>query len=445
MNNKRLLCLLLSLLFAFSAVFQVAAETEEELQQNIDSIQQQIDENQQVLDELEENASVQKGELEDLESELNKIETQASELQAEVHTVNEQIVKLTTLYNDLTDEIEEKNRSIIRTKETIKETEKSIENNKNLLAAKLRSAYINGNDSTLKILMGADSLASFLTRLEFMKRSSENDKKTIGDFEKKVTTLNKSKKKLEKDKETIEKNKVKVEETKKEYVVKKNELEVKQKEYDKKLAAVEKQYAKVEAYVEKLDREGAVYQNYILDLEAKKAEADAALDEFIRNYLANNPPLSSDNNTEGQSQGSVYYESNDDWVWPVGGYGYYISAYFLDPTYYSEFGRNHYGVDITGGGFYGTSIYAARAGTVITSGDSGDGYGCKVIIDHGDGFLSVYAHNSYNVVSSGQYVAKGELIGYGGSSGYSTGPHLHYEIRYNGEKVDPAYYHPGKI
>lgn len=445
MSYKRLLCLLLCFCVAFAAVFQVAAQTEEELQQNIDDIQQQIDQNQEALDDLNASAAVQKEELERLESELDKIETQAAELQAEVYSVNEQIIKLTNRYNELTAEIKEKNRSIIRTTETIKETEKSIENNKALLASKIRSAYMNGNESTFKILMGADSLASFLTRLEFMKRSSENDKKAITDFEKKVKTLNKSKIKLENDKKTIEEDKKQVSQTKKEYVVRKNELEVKKKEYDKKMAAVEKQYAKVEAYIEKLDKEGAAYQSYITDLEVKKAEADAALDEFIRNYLANNPPLSSNNNTEGQSQGSVYYESNDDWVWPVGGYGYYISAYYLDPTYYAEFGTPHYGVDITGGGFYGASIYAARAGTVITSGDAGDGYGCKVIIDHGDGFLSVYAHNSYNVVSTGQYVSKGELIGYGGSSGYSTGPHLHYEIRYNGEKVDPAYYHPGKI
>lgn len=445
MNYKRLLCLLLCLCVAFGAVFQSFAVTEEELQQNIEDIQQQIDDNQAALEDLNESAEAQKEELASLESELDKMETQAANLQAEVHNTNERIVELTTLYNELTDEIEEKNRSIVRTKQTIKETEKSIENNRQLLASKLRSAYVNGNDSTLKILMGSDSLASFLTRLELMKRTSENDKKAITDFEKKVKTLNKSKEKLEKDKATIEEDQKKVSETKREYVVKKNELEVKQKEYDKKIKAVEEQYAKVESYIEKLDKEGAAYQNYIAELEQQKAEADAALDEFIRDYLANNPPLSSDNNTEGQSQGSVYYESNDDWVWPVGGYSYYISAYFLDPTYYAEFGTPHYGVDITGGGFYGTSIYASRAGTVIASGDAGDGYGCKVIIDHGDGFLTVYGHNSYNVVSAGQYVSKGELIGYGGNSGYSSGPHLHYEVRYNGEKVDPAYYHPGKI
>lgn len=445
MNYKRLLCLLLCVCLAFGAVFQVAAETEEELQQNVEDIQQQIDENQEALDNLTASADEQKTELAKLEKELDSIETQASALKAEVHTTNEQIIKLTNQYNALNDEIEEKNRSIARTKTTIKETEQSIAENKELLALKLRSSYINGNDSTLKILMGADSLASFLTRLEFMKRTSENDKKAITGFEKKVKTLNKSRIKLEKDKKIIVEDRKKVAETKREYVVKKNELEIKQKDYDKKIKEVEKQYAKVESYIEKLDKEGAAYQSYITELEQKKAEADAALDEFIRNYLANNPPLSNENNTEGESQGSVYYESNDDWVWPVGGYGYYISAYYLDPTYYAEFGTPHYGVDITGGGFYGTSIYASRAGTVIASGDAGDGYGCKVIIDHGDGFLTVYAHNSYNVVSEGQYVSKGELIAYGGNSGYSSGPHLHYEVRYNGEKIDPAYYHPGKI
>lgn len=445
MNYKRLLCLLLCLCVASGAVFQTVALTEDELQQNVDNIQQQIDENQEALDNLNASAAAQKEELEKLESQLDSVETQASKLQAEVHTVNDQIIKLTTLYNQLTDEIEEKNRSIVRTKATIKETEKSIENNKTLLASKLRSAYINGNESTLKILMGADSLASFLTRLEFMKRSSENDKKTITGFEKKVKTLNKSRIKLEKDKETIENNKKKVSETKKEYVVRKNELEIKQKEYSKKLAEVEKQYAKVEAYIEKLDKEGAAYQSYITDLEYQKAEADAALDEFIRNHIANNPPLSSDNNQDGQSQGSVFYESNDDWVWPIGDRSYYITSVFGYRGSYMGTNPFHGAVDISGSGFYGANVYAARAGYVIRSSDEGDGYGNCVIIDHGDGFISLYAHNSYNTVYTGQYVDKGELIAYAGNSGISSGPHLHYEIRYNGEKVDPAYYHPGKI
>lgn len=446
MSYKKIMCLLLCMCVMFSAVFQVAAQTEEQLQQNVDNIQQQIDSNQQTLDDLNASASAKKEQLEELERELDAVEAQAANLQAEVYETNEKIIELTDLYNDLTKEIEEKNKSIIVTTATIKETENSIEKNKTLLAAKIRSAYMSGNESTLKILMGADSLASFLTRLELMKRTSENDKKAITDFESKIVTLNKSKIKLENDKLKIEENQKKVVETKREYVVKKNELEVKQKELAQKIAVVEEKYAKVEAYVAAIDKESAEYESYITELERQKAEANEALDEFIRQHIANNPPLSSDNNAgENTSSGSEYYESNDTWAWPVGNHNYYISAYYMDPTYYAEFGSNHYGVDITGGGFYGASIYAARAGTVISSGDAGDGYGCKVIIDHGDGFLTVYAHNSYNVVSTGQYVGKGELIGYGGSTGYSTGPHLHYEIRYNGEKINPANYHPGKI
>ena len=445
MNYKKLLCLLLSLIFAFGAVVQVAAESEEELRQNIDDIQQEIDSNQSALDQINASAAEQKKELERLEKELDKLETEAAALQAEVHEINEQIIKLTNLYNQLNKEIEEKNRSIIRTAATIKETQKNIASSKDLLAKKLRSSYINGNESTLQILLGADSLASFLTRLEMMKRISENDKKAILDFEKQVKKLKKSKEKLEKDKAIIEANQKKVAETKRKYVVKKNELEVKQKEYSKKVAQVEKQYAKVEAYIAALDKEGAAYQSYITDLERQKAEADAALDEFIKNHIANNPPLSSDNNQDGQSTGSVYYESNDDWVWPTGDRSYYITSVYGYRGSYLGTNPFHGAVDISGSGFYGSNIYAARAGTVIRSSDEGDGYGNCVIIDHGDGFITLYAHNSYNTVVSGQYVDKGELIAYAGNSGISDGPHLHYEVRYNGEKVDPAYYHPGKI
>lgn len=449
MNYKKLLCLLLCFCLIFGAALNAAAQTEEELQQNVEDIQQEIEQQQQALDQLNESAQAQKQELQKLEDELDEVESEAAELQAQVHNTNEKIVKLTDLYNELTDEIEEKNKSIVRTTATIKETEKSIEKGKADLAAKLRSAYINGNESTLEILMGAENLASFLTRLELMKRTSENDKKMIVDFEKKVTTLNKAREKLEKDKATIEEDQKKVSETKKEYVVRKNELEVKQKEYKSKIAEVEKRYSKVEAYIEEIDREGAAYQSYIDELERKEAEASQELEEFIKNYLAENPPLSTDNNevedSSSSSSGDGYYQSNDTWAWPIGDRDYVITSYYGYRE--SIFGEDpfHGAVDISGGNFYGTSIYAARAGTVIRSSSETYGYGNCVVVDHGDGFVSLYAHNSYNAVSVGDYVQKGQLVAYAGSTGYSTGPHLHYEIRYNGETVNPANYHPGKI
>ncbi len=450
MNYKKLLCLLLCFCMVFSAILSAAAVSEDELQQNVDNIQQEIQQQQQELEELNESAKAQKAELEKLKSELDEVESEASAVQGQVHETNERITELTNQYNELNKEIEKKSKSIVRTTATIKETEKSIENSKENLSAKLRSAYMNGSESTLEILMGADNLASFLTRLELMKRTSENDKKVITDFQEKVTTLKKAKEKLEKDKATIEEDKKKVAETREEYIERKSELEVKQKEYKTKVAEVEKRYSKIEAYIEEIDREGAAYQSYIDELERKEAQASQELEEYLKNYLSENPPLSSENN-EGDGNGSEssssgdYYESNDTWSWPLGsrdyivtsGYGYRESVFGEDPF--------HGAVDLSGANFYGTSIYAARAGTVIRSNNDPYGYGNCVIIDHGDGFHSLYAHNSYNAVSVGDYVQKGQLIAYAGSTGLSTGAHLHYEIRYNGSTVNPANYHPGKI
>ena len=97
-------------------------------------------------------------------------------------------------------------------------------------------------------------------------------------------------------------------------------------------------------------------------------------------------------------------------------------------------------LDITGGGIYGKPVYATRSGTVITAVNGYSGYGKYVIIDHGDGYQSLYGHCSSLTVSSGQKVSKGQMVARVGSSGNSTGPHLHFEIRKGGVKQNPMNY-----
>src|SRR5512141_693839 len=99
--------------------------------------------------------------------------------------------------------------------------------------------------------------------------------------------------------------------------------------------------------------------------------------------------------------------------------------------------RLHAGIDI--GVPYGTPIHAAASGTVVLAGWTG-GYGNYTCIDHGGGLSSCYGHQSSYAVSSGDSVAQGEVIGYSGNTGSSTGPHLHFEIRVNGTAVDPLGY-----
>lgn len=121
-------------------------------------------------------------------------------------------------------------------------------------------------------------------------------------------------------------------------------------------------------------------------------------------------------------------------IWPVT-HTKGITTYFE-----MRWGSMHHGIDIAGGGDYGQPIIASDGGTVTWSGYDESGYGNYVIIDHGNGFQTLYGHASELAVSAGQYVAQGETIAYVGSTGFSTGPHLHFEVRVNGERVDPFNY-----
>ena len=123
----------------------------------------------------------------------------------------------------------------------------------------------------------------------------------------------------------------------------------------------------------------------------------------------------------------------------------YTSSGFMWPFYGNisqYYGGHHRGIDIDGFGAYGAGIVAAADGTVVLASYQEWGYGYHIIIQHGDGTRTLYAHLSDIYVGQGQYVGQGELIGALGSTGYSTGPHLHFEIHVGGGSVDPLAYLP---
>jgi murein DD-endopeptidase MepM/ murein hydrolase activator NlpD len=130
-----------------------------------------------------------------------------------------------------------------------------------------------------------------------------------------------------------------------------------------------------------------------------------------------------------QAHSTVQHVSGAGFVWPV-------SAPITSPFGW-RWGRMHEGIDL--GAAYGSPIAAAAAGVVIYAGWEG-GYGNLVVIDHGGGLATAYGHQSRIAVSLGESVAQGQIIGYVGSTGHSTGPHLHFEVRVNGEAVDPLGY-----
>jgi murein DD-endopeptidase MepM/ murein hydrolase activator NlpD len=123
--------------------------------------------------------------------------------------------------------------------------------------------------------------------------------------------------------------------------------------------------------------------------------------------------------------------SNKDLNHIASGFGYRI-----DPIYKTV--KMHAGLDFAAS--QGTPIYATANGVVKTAGNTGNGYGNHVVIDHGYGYETLYGHMVRVKARPGQHVNRGDLIGYVGSTGKSTGPHCHYEVHKNGQKLDPVYF-----
>lgn len=458
---KKLFSVLISLLLVLLSVapsLPVAyAATKDELEQKINEIDSQIAQNKQYLASLENKKNAQQEYLDTLEKQISTVEDKVSALETQIGTINGEIEACNNNIRQLQNEIAVIKEEMSAVTEQIGQTETRLTDSKNLLSQKLRSAYMNGDQSTMRLLMGSHNLAGFLTSLELMKRMSEEDKKVINDFKQTVKTLNQSKSTLEEKQSQLDEKNAQQLTRKNEAVAKKKELVLKQNEHSKTVSQLEQSYKKVEEYIEQLDKNSAVYENYIKKLQADRDEADAEIDRIIKAYQATTKPsatqgttLPASNNSPSSPSGTQpttgasgsAYASNDTWVWPLGNASCYISSNYGYRNANISGWPFHGGMDITGAGIYGKPIYASRSGTVVTAtwSTSKKGYGNYVIIDHGDGYMTLYGHCSSLLVTTGQAVAKGQAIARVGDSGNVTGTHLHFEVRYNGVKQNPANY-----
>ncbi|MBQ7294649.1 MAG: peptidoglycan DD-metalloendopeptidase family protein [Clostridia bacterium] len=455
--KNRILCLLLCFIMMLTSliltpdVLTASAKTKTELEDDIREYDKQIDAAEDKLNELKEKKEKQQEYLEALEEQINVMKAKATAIQTQVSTIDAEIEELNKKLKQLGSEIALIEEDIEKTEKNIQETEDNIAESSSLLAKRIRAAYMKGDDSDLQILLGADSLASFLTRLEMMKRTSEADKKLIDEFKAKVIQLEKDKKKLEEDKAALSDKKTELDIKKEEAVEKKKDLKAKQAEHDKARAELQASYDKIESYVAELDRSSAAYKGYIAKMEKNKKEADAEIDRILSEYYATSNQQSTtlagsnaNPNGGGSSGGKADYVTNDSWAWPIGNRWCYISSKYGYRDASISGWSFHGGIDLAGGNgaLHGAPVYATRSGRVITAVTSYDprGYGIYVVIDHGDGYSSLYGHMSARYVNTGDTVTKGQMIGRVGDTGNTKGAHLHFEIRYYGEKKDPLNY-----
>ncbi|MBR5773482.1 MAG: peptidoglycan DD-metalloendopeptidase family protein, partial [Clostridia bacterium] len=350
-----------------------------------------------------------------LEDQLRNVAVEIKTLELSIDTINE---KVTTLQMQITDneaEIEQKKADIEELYELFKE--------------RVRSMYMQGQVSDIQILLTSGSFSQYLTMSGYMTMIARHDSEMLDRLTEEINELNILESRLE-----IEKGQV--DEAQAKLVSEKEALEA------QKIADEELKIA-LEAKTIDLEKQKEDAKKTILDLtnglgtsmgeiSATQKELEA-LEEEIKQQIEAGKDLEGD--TSGPS-GTVYPSGGKEFMWPVPGYYNSVSSHFGP-----RWGRTHGGIDIAGYNIYGKDIVAAKAGTIITVTYNWS-LGNYVMINHGDGYVTLYAHMSAFVSTTqvGRYVKQGEVIGKIGSTGDSTGPHLHFEIRINGTKVDPYPY-----
>ena len=281
----------------------------------------------------------------------------------------------------------------------IKEKQKEMQTRMGIYKKRLRDIYINGQINYLDVLLGAKDFSDFSTRMFLLQRVVKGDLDMM-DAIKKIT----------------------------------EELNARQAQLDSEMREIKSTKATLDAKrarVKKLRDERAAVFN------AADAEARASKNEYARALAASENVRAMLRRMEASGAMSSNTGGTGRFMWPCSGeitsyYGWRVHPIFGTQKYHS-------GMDI--GVDYGTPIQAADSGTVITA-DWLGGYGYCVMIDHGGGLVSLYAHNSSLTVSEGQYVSQGTVVAYAGSTGYSTGPHCHFEVRLHGDVTDPLNYLP---
>ena len=344
----------------------------------------------------------------------NQLENQIS---ATTEQINLLIEKIGVLEDEIAYQEEEIaiNEQEIEAKEVeIAEKEAEIQANEELLKQRLRRSYMEGTPSALEVLLGAGSFFSMLSGTQMVSRIVDHDKQLLSDLADEKINLIEDQEWLEAIlweneliRQELEEIKLQQEEAKELQDEKAEELQGKVEEINSEiqsLAATEKEYYANQAKIQ--------------------AEMKAAQEEITEIY---------------KSLESVGEYTGGAFGWPVPGYSMITSYYgwrFNNTDY-------HTGIDISGANVYGKSVVAANPGRVAfinTRYTNGVGYGIYMIVDHGGGYSTLYAHLSSIDVQVGDVVARGTPIAKVGSTGWSTGPHLHFEVRINGQHQNPLNY-----
>lgn len=422
---KRILC---AMLCVCMISIPMAIPTTVSAEDSISDLEQQLQQLEQ------ENEKYQKI-LDDTKSDIAEKEEYKSALVSKVQVLDEKIAVTREKISSLNDDIKEK-------QDAYDKGLSEVEDQFDALANRLRILYMSGNATDLEIIFGAKDFSDLIDKMELVKSLANSDKELISEIQTKLDELSTKKKSLEADKKDLETQQASLKSDQDEF----NKLISDNDEILKNLYASnsEAQNSLESAALQSDEIEAKISQYYA----AQKAAAEHAAQASQSSSSSSSGSSSSGSSSSGSS--SVIVPSGSGFAWPTPGFVSRSSEWFEDREVY-----NHGGIDIAGAGIMGTPVVAAADGTVVATNSScthnwgksyscgcGGGYGNYVMISHAGGKMTVYGHLTSLTVSSGQSVSRGQVIGYVGSTGNSTGPHLHYECRLNGVRYNPMSEYP---
>lgn len=432
---KRILC---AMLCVCMISIPMAIPTTVSAEDSISDLEQQLQQLEQ------ENEKYQKI-LDDTKSDIAEKEEYKSALVSKVQVLDEKIAVTREKISSLNDDIKEK-------QDAYDKGLSEVEDQFDALANRLRILYMSGNATDLEIIFGAKDFSDLIDKMELVKSLANSDKELISEIQTKLDELSTKKEALEADKKDLETQQASLKSDQDEF----NKLISDNDEILKNLYASnsEAQHSLESAALQSDEIEAKISQYYA----AQKAAAEHAAQASQSSSSSGSSSSSSSSSSSGSSSSgssssgssSVIVPSGSGFAWPTPGFVSLSSEWFEDREVY-----NHGGIDIAGAGIMGTPVVAAADGTVVATNSScthnwgksyscgcGGGYGNYVMISHAGGKMTVYGHLTSLTVSSGQSVSRGQIIGYVGSTGNSTGPHLHYECRLNGVRYNPMSEYP---
>ena len=376
---------------------------------------------QSQIDELKEQRNVIRAQRQEKQAIVEALEAEKADVVAQKQAMDERNMYTLQQIQLNNQEIELYDEMIAEKAAELEEAQRLENEQLERYRARVRAMEENGGYNILAIISKSDSFSDMLTAMDDVGEIMESDRQledayiaarentesVKADYENTRSELEELKAQLKAEQEELEKD---IEEAIQIILNLENDLENRQAEYDAIMAAE--------------DAANATIDKLVAELEAQRAAEAAAAAAAAG----------------GSSGGGGNANATGSFLWPVASYLYVSSRFGLRVHPITGEKKSHTGIDIASN--QGTAVYASDGGSVTLAGWNG-GYGNCIMIDHGNGYVTLYGHLSSISVSVGQTVSQGATIGAVGSTGNSTGPHLHFEVLKNGTRIDPEQFFSG--